>query len=129
MLADMVWRRGYVDDQMGVAFKRLDFRRPAWIPDVFADIDSDSGLPYRIYRAEPAALKVSLFVKHAIIRQIGLAVYIHELAVDDYGGGIVDVRSVRVHETDYRDQPGGCGNDAVQRFPVVLDELGFEQQV
>ena len=42
VLACMKWRGRDVDDQVRIAAERLQFRWPARIPDVFADVDADA---------------------------------------------------------------------------------------
>ena len=127
-LADLVGRRGDVDDQRR-AGERLVALGHARHPDVLADREADlhavdlDGAAGRRPRLEVAHL-----VEDAVVGQMDLAVDALHRAVGQHGRRVVDVVGA-LREADDRDDVLGVGGDPVDRVAHGGQEVLLEQQV
>src|SRR6476469_91623 len=98
---------------MSIADQRLQLRGASGIPDVFADVHSDSSLARREHRTTSAALKIALFIEHAVVRQKVLVIRIDKFTAGNYRGRVVDIRAVRVYKANDYDKVLRCLDDSV----------------
>ncbi len=127
-LAFMIRRGGNVDDQLGVTVDGLIVERSAWVPEVFANVYGELQAAPIEHLPAMTGREVALFVEHAVVGQVTLAVNADELAVMQHGRGVEEI-ALTVDETNHGDESLGGGQEAVEGAAVVGDEAGLEQQV
>src|SRR6185503_1011026 len=125
-LASVVRRRRNVDEQMSIADQRLQLRGASGIPDVFADVHSNSSFARRKHRTTSAALKIALFIKHSVVRQKVLVIGVDKFSAGDDRGRVVDIRTVRVYKANDDDKVLRRLDDSVEGFDVFTHEVRFE---
>src|SRR5262245_47542941 len=125
--AGVVGRSRDVDDQLRPG-ERLDLRRTARIPDVFADVHADQRVAVREDRRRPPRVEITVLVEDAVIRKEVFVVDAFQPSVANHGRRIVNVDRP-VHEADDRNYAGRRGDDSIQSLQVRGDELRFEQEI
>ena len=126
-LADVVRRRGEIDEQLGAGEGEVG-RRRARLPDVLADRRPDQRAAEPQQQQLASGREVAVLVEDAVVRQVALAVEALHLAVGADGAGVEEI-AVEPGRADERRQPGARLRDLAQRLLGCADEARAEQQV
>ena len=113
-LAGMKWRGIEVDQQPCPGGSGL-LRRTRF-PDIFTDGDADGDIPDRYHARFLARLKIAFFIKHAVIRQVLLAINGADRPPGNYRGHIEQGIALPERVSDY-------GHDAVNLSCYPFDRL------
>ena len=97
-LAEVIGRGADIDDDLRPRVS-LDAGRADLVPDILANIDADADAGDGIDGAAVTGAEVAVFVEDAVVGQEYLVVNIHQPAVVDDGGGVIDSLFLVVGET------------------------------
>ena len=127
-LSIVIGRRRDVDNQLGISRERLIVSGSARRPDVFADVYAKQDPVHLVDFRGVTCLKVSIFVEHAVVGQVGLVVDVDELSIAGNRGRVVDV-VLPVDESDDCGDLLRLSHDQIEGTQIGRDELGLEQEI
>src|SRR3990167_107817 len=106
---------------------RLSPRGVPGIPYILTDVNPEDHVPKFINWCPEPRLEVPVLIENAVVREIVLAVYIHELFIMEDRSRVVDVLSA-VGKTQNDGDTVGCLSHLVERFEGVVDKPGLQKK-
>ena len=121
-------RRRNIDQHLGIAGKCLLSGGTAGIPDIFADRNPKSNAIEAVHPRGLPRLEIAVFVKDAVIGQVGLVINIDQAPIASNRCGIVDI-VLTIHKTENRSNTLRRLNEFMQHIEVGLDKPGLKKQI